>query len=78
MIAIRSSAMASFGMPELEILRADRSRSATPDQGLVYPVNRMKDMINRGGENAYCMEVENAPTGAPGSTRWRYSACPTR
>jgi len=69
--------MASFVMPELEILGADQSRSATPDEGLVYLVDRMKDMINGGGENAYCVEVEDAPTGAPGSTRRRYSACPT-
>ena len=26
----------------------------------------MKDMINRGGENVYCVEVENALAGAPG------------
>ncbi len=30
------------------------------EQGLVYVVDRMKDMINRGGENVYCVEVENA------------------
>jgi long-chain acyl-CoA synthetase len=34
--------------------------------GLVYLVDRMKDMINRGGENVYCVEVENALAGAPG------------
>lgn len=28
-------------------------------QGLVFIVDRMKDMINRGGENVYCVEVEN-------------------
>ncbi len=28
--------------------------------GLVYIVDRKKDMINRGGENVYCVEVENA------------------
>jgi long-chain acyl-CoA synthetase len=32
----------------------------------VYLVDRMKDMINRGGENVYCVEVENALAGAPG------------
>jgi long-chain acyl-CoA synthetase len=30
------------------------------DQGLTYLVDRAKDMINRGGENVYCVEVENA------------------
>jgi acyl-CoA synthetase (AMP-forming)/AMP-acid ligase II len=34
--------------------------------GLVYIVDRGKDMINRGGENVYCVEVENALAGAPG------------
>jgi acyl-CoA synthetase (AMP-forming)/AMP-acid ligase II len=29
-------------------------------EGLVYVVDRAKDMINRGGENVYCVEVENA------------------
>jgi acyl-CoA synthetase (AMP-forming)/AMP-acid ligase II len=36
------------------------------NEGLVYLVDRMKDMINRGGENVYCVEVENALAGAPG------------
>jgi long-chain acyl-CoA synthetase len=36
-----------------------------PD-GLLYIVDRMKDMINRGGENIYSIEVENALAGAPG------------
>ena len=35
-------------------------------EGLVYLVDRKKDMINRGGENVYCVEVENALAGAPG------------
>lgn len=34
--------------------------------GLVYVVDRAKDMINRGGENVYSVEVENALAGAPG------------
>jgi long-chain acyl-CoA synthetase len=34
--------------------------------GLLYIVDRKKDMINRGGENIYCIEVENALAGAPG------------
>jgi long-chain acyl-CoA synthetase len=29
-------------------------------QGLTYIVDRKKDMIDRGGENVYCVEVENA------------------
>ncbi|PKW00026.1 acyl-CoA synthetase (AMP-forming)/AMP-acid ligase II [Amycolatopsis echigonensis] len=35
------------------------------DEGLVHIVDRAKDMINRGGENVYCVEVENALAGAP-------------
>jgi acyl-CoA synthetase (AMP-forming)/AMP-acid ligase II len=34
--------------------------------GLVRIVDRAKDMINRGGENVYSVEVENALAGAPG------------
>jgi acyl-CoA synthetase (AMP-forming)/AMP-acid ligase II len=36
------------------------------EHGLVYVVDRAKDMINRGGENVYSVEVENALAGAPG------------
>ena len=36
-----------------------------PD-GLLYIVDRKKDMINRGGENVYSIEVENVLAGAPG------------
>src|SRR5207302_2704546 len=36
------------------------------DDGLLYVVDRKKDMINRGGENVYSIEVENALAGAPG------------
>jgi len=36
------------------------------ERGFVYIVDRAKDMINRGGENVYCVEVENALAGAPG------------
>ncbi|WP_236796144.1 class I adenylate-forming enzyme family protein [Amycolatopsis sp. GM8] len=36
------------------------------EQGLVSIADRAKDMINRGGENVYCVEVENALAGAPG------------
>jgi acyl-CoA synthetase (AMP-forming)/AMP-acid ligase II len=34
-------------------------------EGLVYIVDRKKDMINRGGENVYCVEVENALSAHP-------------
>jgi acyl-CoA synthetase (AMP-forming)/AMP-acid ligase II len=34
--------------------------------GRVYIVDRLKDMINRGGENVYCLEVENVLAAAPG------------
>ena len=34
--------------------------------GLLYVVDRKKDMINRGGENVYSIEVENVLTAAPG------------
>jgi acyl-CoA synthetase (AMP-forming)/AMP-acid ligase II len=34
--------------------------------GLLYVVDRKKDMINRGGENVYSLEVENVLAGAPG------------
>ena len=34
--------------------------------GLLYIVDRKKDMINRGGENVYSLEVENALAAAPG------------
>ncbi len=30
------------------------------EQGFVQIVDRAKDMVNRGGENVYCVEVENA------------------
>jgi acyl-CoA synthetase (AMP-forming)/AMP-acid ligase II len=35
-------------------------------RGLVYVVDRAKDMINRGGENVYSVEVENALAAVPG------------
>jgi long-chain acyl-CoA synthetase len=35
------------------------------DEGLVFVVDRKKDMINRGGENVYCVEVENALAAHP-------------
>jgi long-chain acyl-CoA synthetase len=36
------------------------------EQGFTYIVDRAKDMINRGGENVYSIEVENALAAAPG------------
>jgi acyl-CoA synthetase (AMP-forming)/AMP-acid ligase II len=36
------------------------------EAGFTYIVDRAKDMINRGGENVYCVEVENALAAAPG------------
>ncbi|WP_106850079.1 class I adenylate-forming enzyme family protein [Blastococcus sp. Marseille-P5729] len=36
------------------------------DDGFVRIVDRAKDMINRGGENVYCVEVENALAAIPG------------
>jgi acyl-CoA synthetase (AMP-forming)/AMP-acid ligase II len=36
------------------------------DDGYVQIVDRKKDMINRGGENVYCVEVENALMEHPG------------
>lgn len=36
------------------------------DVGRVFIVDRAKDMINRGGENVYSVEVENALTAVPG------------
>jgi acyl-CoA synthetase (AMP-forming)/AMP-acid ligase II len=34
-------------------------------QGFVQIVDRKKDMVNRGGENVYCVEVENALSAHP-------------
>ncbi len=39
---------------------------ARVQDGLVHIVDRAKDIINRGGENVYSVEVENALAGAPG------------
>jgi long-chain acyl-CoA synthetase len=36
------------------------------EEGLLYIVDRAKDMINRGGENVYSIEVESALAGARG------------
>ena len=34
-------------------------------EGFVQIVDRKKDMVNRGGENVYCVEVENGLAGHP-------------
>jgi acyl-CoA synthetase (AMP-forming)/AMP-acid ligase II len=34
-------------------------------QGFVTIVDRIKDMVNRGGENVYCVEVENVLAAHP-------------
>src|SRR6202140_650806 len=36
------------------------------DEGFVQILDRKKDMVNRGGENVYCVEVENALAAHPG------------
>ncbi|MFI5046264.1 MAG: class I adenylate-forming enzyme family protein [Acidimicrobiia bacterium] len=36
------------------------------DDGFCQIVDRVKDMVNRGGENVYCVEVENALVQYPG------------
>jgi acyl-CoA synthetase (AMP-forming)/AMP-acid ligase II len=35
------------------------------DQGFVQILDRKKDMVNRGGENVYCVEVENVLAAHP-------------
>ena len=47
------------------------------DEGRVYIVDRAKDMINRGGENVYSIEVEARSPARPASARRRSSPCPT-
>ncbi len=37
-----------------------RTPARVDDDGFVQIVDRKKDMVNRGGENVYCVEVENA------------------
>jgi acyl-CoA synthetase (AMP-forming)/AMP-acid ligase II len=46
------------------------------DEGLLYIVDRAKDMINRGGENVYSIEVEAALAGAPGVSEVAVVAVP--
>ena len=38
---------------------------ASMSEGFVQIVDRKKDMVNRGGENVYCVEVENALAAHP-------------
>ena len=55
------------------------TRPRIDDEGLLYIVDRIKDMINRGGENVYCDRGrERARRRARASARSRSSACPTR
>lgn len=35
------------------------------DEGLLYALDRKKDLINRGGENVYCVEIENVLVAYP-------------
>src|SRR5947209_4904031 len=46
------------------------------EEGLLYIVDRAKDMINRGGENVYSIEVEAALAGAPGVSEVAVVAVP--
>ncbi len=48
------------------------------EQGYLYVVDRLKDMIVSGGENVYSGEVENAVARHPAVPRAPSSACPTR
>ena len=51
--------------------------AASTTTGCCYIVDRAKDMINRGGENVYSIEVEARWPAPPGSARWPWSRCPT-
>ena len=46
------------------------------EDGLLYVVDRKKDMINRGGENVYSLEVESGLAGAPGVSELAAIAVP--
>ncbi len=41
------------------------------EEGFVFVVDRLKDMIISGGENVYSAEVENAISTMPAWPRWR-------
>jgi len=45
---------------------SERDLARIDDDGFTYIVDRAKDMINRGGENVYSVEVENVLAAAPG------------
>ena len=48
------------------------------DDGFVQIVDRKKDMVNRGGENVYCVEVENALAAASRRVRGGGARCSRR
>ena len=64
--------MGYWGKPEATATAFDGGWLHTGDlarlspDGFTYIVDRSKDMINRGGENVYSVEVENALAAAPG------------
>jgi fatty-acyl-CoA synthase len=47
------------------------------DDGAIQLLDRRDDIVNHGGENVYCAEVENAVAAHPPSPRSRSSDCPT-
>ncbi|HMS73853.1 hypothetical protein [Gordonia sp. (in: high G+C Gram-positive bacteria)] len=44
---------------------SDCFNNCVDDEGFVYVVDRVKDMIISGGENIYCAEVENVLANHP-------------
>jgi long-chain acyl-CoA synthetase len=48
------------------------------DEGFVQIVDRKKDMVNRGGENVYCVEVENALAAHPAVFEVAVTAVPDK
>ena len=45
--------------------RFEELKARLDAEGFVQIVDRKKDMVNRGGENVYCVEVENALAAHP-------------
>ena len=52
--------------------------AVTDDDGYLYLVDRVKDLIIVSGFNVYPAEVEEVDRRAPGVPRSAWSACPTR